>query len=80
MPLSGAIAGRPATRTGGHRACARRVAGSANPASSAGHAPTRTEANYKLTFNLDHSVGADHGNVSPADFEEQSAGSFGTVH
>ncbi len=25
-----------------------------------GHAPARTEANYVLTLNLDHSVGADH--------------------
>ncbi len=27
----------------------------------AGHAPARTEADYELTFNLDHSVGADQG-------------------
>ena len=46
--------------TGGHRACARRVAGSANPTNSAGHAPARTEADYELTYNLDHSMGADH--------------------
>ena len=44
--------------TGGHLARARRVAGSANPAASAGHAPARTEADYELTLNLYHSVAA----------------------
>src|SRR6266403_2228502 len=36
----------------------RRVAGCATPSGSAGHAGET--ANLKLTFHLDHSVGADH--------------------
>lgn len=43
----------------GHRARARGVAGSANPTDSAAHAPTITEANHELTFNLEHSVATD---------------------
>ena len=46
----------PAPR--GVRACIRRVAGCATPTGSAGHAGAT--ANLKLTFHLDHSVGADH--------------------
>jgi hypothetical protein len=48
----------PRLRAGGHRANAHHVAGCATPTSSAGHAPTGTEADYELTFNLDHSGGA----------------------
>src|SRR5262249_55459875 len=40
----------------------RRVAGCATPTSSAGHAGAK--ANLKLTFRLDHSVGADHLNAT----------------
>ena len=46
-----------------HRRClcrARRVAGCATSTSSAGHAPAGAETDLKLTFHLDHSVGADH--------------------
>ena len=45
------------TSTGGARARARRVAGCATSTSSAGHAGA--QANLKLTFRLDHPVGAD---------------------
>src|SRR5262249_46949913 len=47
-----------ATSTGGVRARLRRVAGCATPSGSAGHAGET--ANFKLTFHLDHSAGADH--------------------
>jgi hypothetical protein len=47
-----------ATSTRGVRACIRRVAGCATPTGSAGHAGAT--ANLKLTFQLDHSAGADH--------------------
>src|SRR6267378_8267096 len=47
-----------ATSAGGVRARLRRVAGCATPSGSAGHAGET--ANLKLTFHLDHSVGADH--------------------
>src|SRR5262249_29501453 len=43
--------------TGGVRARLRRVAGCATPSGSAGHAGET--ANFKLTFHLDHSAGAD---------------------
>src|SRR5262249_28826716 len=46
-----------ATSTGGVRARLRRVAGCATPSGSAGHAGET--ANFKLTFHLDHSAGAD---------------------
>jgi hypothetical protein len=46
-----------ATSTRGVCACIRRVAGCATPTGSAGHAGAT--ANLKLTFHLDHSVGAD---------------------
>jgi transposase InsO family protein len=48
-----------ATSTRGVCACIRRVAGCATPTGSAGHAGAT--ANLKLTFHLDHSPGADHG-------------------
>src|SRR5262245_18691548 len=47
-----------ATSTRGVHARIRRVAGCATPTGSAGHAGAT--ANLKLTFHLDHSVGADH--------------------
>src|SRR5262249_45555840 len=47
-----------ATSTGGVRARLRRVADCATPSGSAGHAGET--ANFKLTFHLDHSAGADH--------------------
>ena len=47
-----------ATSPRGLCACIRRVAGCATPTGSAGHAGAT--ANLKLTFHLDHSVGADH--------------------
>jgi hypothetical protein len=46
-----------ATSTRGVRACIRRVAGCATPTGSAGHAGAT--ANLKLTFQPDHSAGAD---------------------
>src|SRR5437660_1215352 len=46
-----------ATSTRGVRACIRRVAGCATPTGSAGHAGAM--ANLKLTFQPDHSAGAD---------------------
>ena len=49
-----------ATSTGGVRACLRRVAGCATPTGSAGHASAGAETVPKLTFQLDHSMGADH--------------------
>src|SRR2546430_8715899 len=47
-----------ATSSRGVRACIRRVAGCATPTGSVGHAGAT--ANLKLTFQLDHSAGADH--------------------
>src|SRR6516165_7514302 len=51
-----------ATSTGGVRARLRRVAGCATPSGSAGHAGET--ANFKLTFHLDHSAGADHAGLA----------------
>ena len=51
--------------TGGVRAELHRVAGCATPASSAGHAPAGAETGAKLTFQPDHSVGADQGIAMP---------------
>src|SRR5262245_33718317 len=51
-----------ATSTRGVRARIRRVAGCAPPTGSAGHASAT--AHLKLTFHLDHSVGANH-NCNP---------------
>jgi Integrase core domain len=48
---------RPVTNRQHRKCCARRVAGCATSTGSAGHAGA--EANLKLTFDLDHSVGAD---------------------
>ena len=53
------IARLQATSTRGVRASIRRVAGCATSTGSAGHAPAGATANSKLTFHLDHSVGAD---------------------
>src|SRR5262249_28650865 len=53
-----------ATSTGGVRARLRRVAGCATPSGSAGHAGET--ANFKLTFHLDDSAGADHSHPSKA--------------
>src|SRR6516164_1522938 len=50
-----------ATSTAGVRARLRRVAGCATPSGSAGHAGET--ANFKLTFHLDHSAGADQPRV-----------------
>jgi hypothetical protein len=50
----------PGARTRGHRARARRVAGSATPTGSAGHATAGAKAKHELTFQPDHPVGADH--------------------
>jgi hypothetical protein len=47
-----------AASTGGICPCLRRVAGCATPTGSAGHASVT--ASLKLTFHLDHSVGANH--------------------
>ena len=56
------IARLQATSTRGVRASIRRVAGCASSTGSAGHAPAGATANSKLTFQTDHSVGADqHG-------------------
>src|SRR5262245_20285766 len=51
-----------ATSTRGVRARIRRVAGCATATGSAGHAGAT--ANLKLTFHLDHSVGADQGRIA----------------
>jgi len=53
------IARIQAASTGGIYPCLRRVAGCATPTGSAGHA-SATVASLKLTFHLDHSVGAHH--------------------
>src|SRR5262249_22228547 len=52
------IARIQAASTGGICPCLRRVAGCATPTGSAGHASAT--ASLKLTFHLDHSVGANH--------------------
>src|SRR6185436_5819389 len=44
----------------GDRASSRRMAGSATPTSSAGHATRGAPTNPKLTLTPDHSSGADH--------------------
>ena len=49
-----------ATGTGSVRARPRRVAVCATPASSDGHARSGAKTNSKLTFHLDHSMGAGH--------------------
>src|SRR5262249_28638833 len=52
------IARIQAASSGGICPCLRRVAGCATPTGSAGHASAT--ASLKLTFHLDHSVGANH--------------------
>src|SRR5262249_27559759 len=63
-----------ATSTGGVRARLRRVAGCATPSGSAGHAGET--ANFKLTFHLDHSAGADQLGLEPANRRQPLAGSL----
>src|SRR5262249_14338960 len=56
------IARIQAASSGGICPCLRRVAGCATPTGSAGHASAT--ASLKLTFHLDHSVGANHCSMS----------------
>src|SRR5262245_20289373 len=58
------IARIQAASSGGICPCLRRVAGCATPTGSAGHASAT--ASLKLTFHLDHSVGANHLGVTVA--------------
>ena len=53
-------------------ACIRRVAGCATPTGSAGHAGAT--ANLKLTFHLDHSVGADQSWLLESDRHDEASG------
>jgi hypothetical protein len=61
------IAWIQAASTGGICPCLRRVAGCATPTGSAGHAGAT--ASLKLTFHLDHSVGANHTSIEAGDFD-----------
>ena len=68
-----ALARISATGTGSVRARPRRVAVCATPASSDGHARSGAKTNSKLTFHLDHSMGAGQPAVAVAKFHARFA-------
>ena len=54
------VSGLPTAGPGGVRARLRGLAGAAGRAGCAGQAPGSATTNHALTFNPDHSLGADH--------------------